>query len=173
MLFEAGSRHGAPRLLCRGEECEGLQEPIEPGVVYELVYRVDPPIAEGDVQAVVDVYADLQRRLPGVTVVYMGISDDGREVVFQVADPEPATMLPTWAIAVIVAAISAAIVAYFARDATIVVVRAAEKALEKIPKLPPWGGHAISIAVLGVGVALIGIGVGHMVHSLLSAVRRR
>jgi len=153
MMFEVGDRWSMRQTLCVAtkEEVEKkCNYTIVPGQVYEIVYVVDPPIKRDDLPKLYKVLRDLESRFAEVGVNYIGVSDDGREIVFQVFDP------PGWPalIPYIIIGILVVLGIYFATQ----LVREIRLLFSGIlPKPPPYPWLS-TLFWVGASAALIGGG---------------
>jgi hypothetical protein len=155
MLFQVGEKQATDTLLC---EASGDPDDIEnkcnytiqPGTYYSIYYHLTNPIAPSDIDKIMQIFKDLQQNLPDIGINYVGITDDGKYIIFQIFDPVPVAI-----IALIIKVIAVIIVAYLAY-VTI------DKILAFIgQELPPgalptkmfW--TSMSIMMAGIGVALI------------------
>jgi hypothetical protein len=151
MMFEVGERWGMERELCRG----GSEEEIErncgfsvlPGAIYEVVYVLEQPIKREDLPKMYSLLRDLESRYAEVGVNYIGVSDDGRQVIFQFFDPIPQIV---WEIAALVLVF---LILYFG------VPRAAQAIVSILPPMPEGAKPVIgALFWAGVSATLIGGG---------------
>jgi len=155
MLFQIGEKQATDTLLC---EASGDPSDIEnkcnytiqPGTYYSIYYQLSNPIAPDDIDKITQILKDLQQSLPDIGINYVGITDDGKNIIFQVFDPVPVAI-----IALIIKAIAIIIVAYLAY-VTI------DKILTFIGQQLPSGSPqakmfwtSMSIMMAGIGIALI------------------
>jgi hypothetical protein len=155
MLFQVGEKQATDTLLCEASgDPSDIQNKcnytIQPGAYYSIYYHLTSPIAPSDIDKITQIFKDLQQSLPDIGINYVGITDDGKYIIFQIFDPVPVAI-----IALIIKVIAVIIVAYLAY-VTI------DKILTFIgQQLPPgtfpskmfW--TSMSIMMAGIGVALI------------------
>jgi hypothetical protein len=155
MLFQVGEKQATDKLLCEASgDPNDIQNKcnytIQPGAYYSIYYHLTSPIAPGDVDKITQIFKDLQQSLPDIGINYVGITDDGRYIIFQIFDPVPVAI-----IALIIKAIALVIVFYISYvtiDKVLAFLR------EELPPgaLPTemfW--TSMSIMMAGIGVALI------------------
>jgi len=162
-MFEVGVRFPT-ELVCRSEEeCKEKlkEEPVYPGVVYEVMYEVDPPIKEDELYKLMDVIADFKKEYPRVNINYVYVSDDGKRVTIQFYDPE---LVPWGKIIVLILALAVIIAGWFAVTTIIREIR-----MTFLPPTPPPPWMWYVLAALGVGVA--GALIGYGAYRIARAVR--
>jgi hypothetical protein len=155
VLYEAGEKYTATfEALFEGtlDELRTRTETFEPGLVYQLVFELEPPIS--DVSRVYEFFKYIELKYPGIGLNYIGVSDDGRKVVLQLFDPP---VIAKMLIAVVVIAIATAIISYFATQFVKAVTVLVEK-LIPIPPLPPPPKELAPVVWIGVTAALTGLG---------------
>jgi hypothetical protein len=155
MMLSVGTRYSfrSPRIIYDGspEGVSSIAEKIMPGYIYEIQYTVNPAINREDAGKAYDLLMKIEEKIPGIGINYMGISDDGKTVVFQVFDPPIAPEL----VSAIIALIQIALIAFAAYVVVTNIKAIVELVAGKIPTPPPWVG---GIFWIGLSVVLIGGG---------------
>ena len=155
MMLSVGTRISftSPRVIYDGspDGAVSIEEKIMPGYIYEVQYTVDPAVRREDVGKAYDLLMKIEEKIPGIGINYMGISDDGKTVVFQVFDPPIAPEL----LGAIIGLIKLVIVLVIAYVVVTNIRAIVELIGSKIPTPPPW---ASDIFWIGVSVVLIGGG---------------
>jgi hypothetical protein len=152
LLYEVGERYLVVlEEVFRGtlDELKRYPGTFKPGLVYEVLLVVEPPIA--DVSGAYDVLRYLESRYPCIGINYLGISDDGRTVVVQLFDPPGIAGV---AVAIVVIAIATAVALYFGAQFVKEIRLFLEKLLPPLPPPPPWLAPAVWVAVAAVGVGV-------------------
>jgi len=110
---------------------------VRPGVVYELVYRVEKIGGKVEMGDVVNLFARLKERWPNICINYLEITGD--RVVVQFYDDE-ALGVPLWAIVVgIIALLSLLLITVILEEAKEII----PYIVEKVEKSPVVGYLAI------------------------------
>jgi hypothetical protein len=155
MMLSVGTRYSfkSPRTIYEGspEGVSSIAEKIMPGYIYEVQYTVDPAIKREDVGKAYDLLMKIEEKIPGIGLNYMGISDDGKTVIFQIFDPPIAPEL----VAAVITLLKLALILAIAYVVVTGVKAIVELVAGKIPTPPSWAGD---IFWIGVAVVLIGGG---------------
>ena len=146
-----------PKTLYDGspDNAESVTDKIAPGYIYEIQYTVDPAVKKEDLDKAYDLLIALESRIPGIGVNYMGISDDGKTVVFQIFDPPIAPEV----IGLILKVIAIVVAAVFAYLIVVNIKAIVELIMGKLPTPPEeigwifWIG--LSLVLIGGGVYLV------------------
>ena len=156
MMFEVGERWKMQQTLCvSSAKEEDIRErcsyTIVPGKVYEIIYVVDPPINREDLPKIYKMFRDIENEFIEVGINYIGVSEDGREIVFQIFDP------PGWPalIPYIIIGILIVLGIYFATQ----LVREIRLLFSSIFPAPPQYPWLSTLFWIGVSATLIGGGV--------------
>jgi hypothetical protein len=158
MMLSIGTRYrfANPKTLYEGSpsNAESVTDKIAPGYIYEFQFTVDPAVKKEDLDKAYDLLMALESRIPGIGVNYMGISDDGKTVIFQVFDPPVAPEI----IGLILKVVAAVVVAVFAYLIIVNIKAITELIMGKLPTPPPWTGGlfwtGLSIILIGGGIYL-------------------
>jgi hypothetical protein len=155
MMLSVGTRYSftSPRTIYEGspEGAASIAEKVVPGYIYEVQYTVNPAISREDVGKAYDLLMRIEEKIPGIGLNYMGISDDGKTVIFQIFDPPIAPEL----VAAVITLLKLALVLAIAYVVVTGVKAIVELVAGKIPTPPEWLGD---IFWIGVAVVLIGGG---------------
>jgi len=91
-------------IVCTSKtECENLSPIIEYGKLYEITVELKEPVNTSDIATrLADAILQVRRRWPGVSINYIEISDDGKQIRMQIFDPRPQFGAQTIPVAVIV-----------------------------------------------------------------------
>jgi hypothetical protein len=131
------------------EGAKSIAETVKPGLVYEFVFWVRPGIR--DVGNMYEFLKELERKLPGIGINYIEVSDDGRVVRVQMFDPPELKY-----VAIIVVAIALVLVSYFGYLAIERITALGEKIVYMFPPVPPefapyfWGVIIFAIGCVAV-----------------------
>ena len=178
MLFEVGERYQLDRTICEATPANYQQlctETIKPGYIYEIQVYIDPPLKNEDIPKMYDALKKLEEQYKFIGINYIGVTDDGKTIIFQIFDPEESTtklVAPVIvAVAEIIKWIVIAIIAIVASITILKIVAVGEKIVAGIPKLPsgPVGQAVSSVLWIGIAVTVLGLGI----YLIAKAVRGR
>jgi len=154
-MLSVGTRYSftSPKVIYDGspEGVSSIAEKIMPGYIYEVQYTVEPAIKKEDAGKAYELLKRVEEKIPGIGINYMGISDDGKTVIFQIFDPPITPEL----VATIIALLKLALVLAIAYVVVTGVKAVVELVAGKIPTPPSWVGDVFWV---GVTVVLIGGG---------------
>jgi hypothetical protein len=176
MLFEVGERYQLDRTICEATQTNYQQlctETIKPGYIYEIQVYIDPPLKSEDIPKMYDALKKLEEQYKFIGLNYIGVTDDGKTIIFQIFDPEESTaklVIPI-AIAEILEIIAGIITTIVIGIAIVKFTALGEKIIAGFPK-PPSGpvGQAVS-SILWIGIAVTVLGLG--IYLIAKAVRGR
>jgi hypothetical protein len=161
MMFEVGERLAMKRELCRGRSEDEIRRKcnytVVPGAVYEIVYVLEQPIKRENLPKIYYLLKDLEARFVEVGVNYIGVSDDGKQVIFQIFDPPG---IAGEIIGVIVALILIFLILYLG------IPKAGEVVVKILPIPEPLKPVIGTLFWLGLSLALIGFGVGMILRGV-------
>ena len=155
-MHSVGLRYPVAVKVCESggsseEVMRACVELVRPGYVYEVRYTLTGSVS-GREGLLYEVLRQVESTYPGIGVNYVGVSGDGREVVFQVFDPPGISGIVVALVVVAIAVAIFSVFAYLSVERVVVLLSGFPPAPEPV-RAAFW--TAVAVAVAGVGAYLV------------------
>jgi len=158
--FEVGVKVPMSSVVCRGDsECRSSDVRLVLGEVYEVVAKPSGGLslsAEDLAPRVYEAISAVRKQYPGVSINYVGISDDGTTVI-QIFDPYVGELIAWEVIAILVLILGILLTVSF-------IITQVSKMTGGEPMTSPK--NPMFWLLIGTSVALATGGIGYLVHSI-------